>query len=93
MNKRQKRAAKIAAQQALTNGARAAGRELTPEEQTQFDALQREIDALTLEIEAEERQEGTASLTIPEDSARAKPIRIRMPKGSRREPSRRSGSA
>lgn len=42
MNKRQKRAAKIAAQQALTNGARAAGRELTPEEQTQFDALQRD---------------------------------------------------
>ena len=59
MNKRQKRAAKIAAQQALTNGARAAGRELTPEEQAQFDALQREIDALTLEIEAEERQEPT----------------------------------
>ena len=55
MNKRQKRAAKIAAQQALTNGARAAGRELTAEEQAQFDALQRDIDALTLEIEAEER--------------------------------------
>ena len=67
MNKRQKRAAKIAAQQALTNGARAAGRELTPEEQAQFDALQREIDALTLEIEAEERQEGTAS---PDHSGR-----------------------
>lgn len=59
MNKRQKRAAKIAAQQALMNGARAAGREMTAEEQAQFDALQREIDALTLEIEAEERDEGT----------------------------------
>ena len=56
MNKRQQRAAKIAAQQALMNGARTAGRELTAEEQAQFDALQREIDALNLEIEAEERQ-------------------------------------
>lgn len=54
MNKRQQRAMKIAAQQALVSGA--AGRELTAEESAQFDALQREIDALTLEIEAEERQ-------------------------------------
>lgn len=55
MNKRQQRAMKIAAQQALVNGA--AGRELTAEESAQFDTLQREIDALTLEIEAEERQQ------------------------------------
>lgn len=56
MNKRQQRAAKIAAQQALMTGAQ--GRSLTDAEQAQFDALQREIDALTLEIEseAEERQ-------------------------------------
>lgn len=57
MNKRQQRAMKIAAQQALVSGA--AGRELTAEESAQFDALQREIDALTLEIEAEERQQQT----------------------------------
>lgn len=55
MNKRQKRASKIAAQQALVNGARSAGREMTAAEQEQFDALQREIDTLTAEIEAEER--------------------------------------
>lgn len=56
MNKRQQRAAKIAAQQALLNGARSAGRDMTAEEQANYDALQREINALTLEIEAEERQ-------------------------------------
>ncbi len=59
MNKRQLRAMKIAAQQALVNGA--AGRELTAEESAQFDTLQREIDALTLEIEAEERQQSQAA--------------------------------
>lgn len=58
MNKKQQRAMKIAAQQALVNGAQAAGRELTADESAQFDSLQREIDALTLEIEAEERQLG-----------------------------------
>ena len=56
MNKRQQRAAKIAAQQALVNGARTAGRDLTPEEQAQFDTLQREIEALDVEIANEERQ-------------------------------------
>lgn len=56
-NKKQQRAMKIAAQQALVNGAQAAGRELTAEESAQFETLQREIDALTLEIEAEERQQ------------------------------------
>lgn len=59
MNKRQQRAMKIAAQQALVNGA--SGRELTAEESAQFDTLQREIDALTLEIEAEERQQSQAA--------------------------------
>ena len=60
MNKRQQRAMKIAAQQALINGAAAAGRELTAEESAQFDTLQREIDALALEIAAEERQAQSA---------------------------------
>lgn len=59
MNKKQQRAMKIAAQQALVNGA--AGRELTAEERAQFEDLQREINALTLEIEAEERQQGQAA--------------------------------
>lgn len=35
----------IARQQAIVNGARAAGRDLTTEEQTEFDNLQRQIDA------------------------------------------------
>lgn len=59
MNKKQQRAMKIAAQQALVNGA--AGRELTAEERAQFEDLQREINALTLEIEAEERQQGQSA--------------------------------
>ena len=70
MNKRQQRAAKIAAQQALTNGARTAGRELTDAEQAQFDALQREIDALTLEIEAEERAAAQTAQPTPDHSGR-----------------------
>lgn len=61
MNKRQQRAMKIAAQQALVNGA--AGRELTAEESAQFENLQREINALTLEIEAEERQQSQGAAT------------------------------
>lgn len=67
MNKRQQRAMKIAAQQALVNGANAAGRELTAEESAQFDALQREIDALTLEVEAEERQQPAGQPTAGAD--------------------------
>ena len=61
MNKKQQRAMKIAAQQALLNGATSAGRELNDEERAQLDTLQREIDALTLEIEAEERQQAAAA--------------------------------
>ena len=70
MNKKQQRAAKIAAQQALTNGARTAGRELTDAEQAQFDALQREIDALTLEIGAEERAAAQTAQPTPDHSGR-----------------------
>lgn len=51
MNEKQQRAAKIAAQQALLDGAKAAGREMTEEENAQFDALQKEIDALNVESE------------------------------------------
>ncbi len=66
MNKRQIRAAKIAAQQALLDGATSAKRDLTAEEQAQFDALQREIDDLTLQIEEEEAAESKAA---PDDAA------------------------
>ena len=68
MNKKQMRAARIKEQQALT----ALGRELTAEEQARFDALQREIDALTMEIDAEEstRAEETVETSEPaEDMA------------------------
>ena len=81
MNKKQQRAAKIARQQQLVNAAKAANRSLTAEEQTEFDALQREIDTLNTEIAAEESrsQTGTATgaegtpapETTPTDSQRA----------------------
>ncbi|EJW99170.1 fels-1 prophage protease subunit of ATP-dependent protease, partial [gut metagenome] len=58
MNKKQKRQQKMLRQQEIVTAARDAGRDLTAEEQTEFDSLQREIDTLTAEIEAEERQAG-----------------------------------
>lgn len=70
MNKQQKRTAAIQRQQALVNTARTANRSLSDVEQAEFDALQREIDTLTAEIEAEPRQQQTAvpaaSATAPE---------------------------
>lgn len=61
MSKKERLAKNIAAQQAIVNGAKAAGREMTAEEQAQFDALQRDIDNLTREIEAEEAQDAERS--------------------------------
>lgn len=55
MNKKQRRAALIQQQQAIVDGARSAGREMTAEENANYDNLQRQINALTLEIEEEER--------------------------------------
>ena len=54
MNKKQQRAAKLQRQQELVNAAKTAGRALTQEEQSEFDTLQREIEALNEEIRAEE---------------------------------------
>ncbi|KPU42165.1 Mu-like prophage major head subunit gpT [Oxobacter pfennigii] len=53
--KKNQRSEKILKQQEIVNAARAAGRELTSEEQAEFDSLQREIDTLTAEIAEEER--------------------------------------
>ena len=58
MNKKQLRQQKILRQQAIVNAARDAGRDLTTEEQAEFDVLQRDIETLNAEIEAEERQAG-----------------------------------
>lgn len=56
MDKKAKRQAALQRQQALVNAAKTAKREMTPEEQSEFDTLQREIDTLTAEIAAEEQQ-------------------------------------
>lgn len=54
MNKKKKLNGKVLRQQEIVNNAKAAGRELTSEEQTEFDALQREIDDLRVETAEEE---------------------------------------
>lgn len=56
MNKKQKRAAKLLRQQELVNAAKQEKRELTAEEQAEFDALQGEIEELSRQIEAEENE-------------------------------------
>ncbi len=56
MNKKEKLRLKTQRQQEIVNGAKTANREFTPEERTEFDTLQREIDTLKAEIEQEERE-------------------------------------
>ena len=46
MNKKQQRQQKMLRQQEIVNAAKEAGRDLTAEEQTEFDSLQREIERL-----------------------------------------------
>ncbi len=58
MNKKQLRAARLLRQQQLVDAAKKENRELTAEEQAEFDSLQREIHDLTREIEAEEKEPG-----------------------------------
>ena len=55
MNKKKQRSEYLKRQQELVDAAKAASRELTADEQAEFDKLQRQIEALTAEIEAEER--------------------------------------
>ena len=58
MGRKAIRAAKLLRQQELVNAAKTANRDMTAEEQAEFDSLQREIDDLTREIEAEEKEPG-----------------------------------
>lgn len=67
MNKKQLRQQKMLRQQEIVNAARDAGRDLTVEEQSEFDVLQREIETLNVEIETEERQAGEQPLPPSED--------------------------
>ena len=56
MGRKAIRAAKLLRQQELVNAAKTANREMTNQEQSEFDRLQDEIDGLTREIEAEEKE-------------------------------------
>lgn len=56
MGKKAKRQQKIMRQQAILDAAKSQHRSLSDQETQEFDALQREIDQLTVEIEAEERE-------------------------------------
>lgn len=57
MNPKQKRQQKMLRQQEILSGAKSGKRDLTQDEQNEFDSLQREIDDLTAQIEEEERQQ------------------------------------
>lgn len=77
MGKKEKRQQKIMRQQAILDAAKSQHRELNDKEKQEFDSLQREIEHLTEEIAAEERQAGSESKAtaageergIPETSA------------------------
>lgn len=64
MNKKAQRQAKLSRQQEIVNAAKNAGRDLTAEEQVEFDSLQREIETLNAEIVAEGQNEETGSAEI-----------------------------
>lgn len=70
MGKKAQRDQKILRQQAILNAAKDAHRELSAEEQREFDSLQREIDTLTEEIRQEEEQQARHNETgeAPEES-------------------------
>ena len=61
MNKKQQRQQKMLRQQEIVNAAKTAGRDLTAEEQAEFDSLQREIETLNGEIEAEDQAQRSAN--------------------------------
>lgn len=84
MNPREIRAARIREQQQILDGARAAGRDLTAEENARFNTLQREINELTLQITQQEaarqeeqgeaqtrQQDAQAAGTDPQEAQRA----------------------
>ena len=71
MNKKAQRQAKLSRQQEIVNAAKNAGRDLTAEEQVEFDSLQREIETLNAEIVAEEQNEETGSADSNTDVQRA----------------------
>ena len=63
MNKKEQLKAKALRQQEILNSAKTAKRDLTSEEQVEFDSLQREIDTLKTEIADEEREEASRAET------------------------------
>lgn len=86
--KHKQRAAKIKRQMEIINAAKAGKRELTPEEQKEVDTLQREIDSLTVEIEAESDpgstptpEEGQRNLGGGQPQPQAQPAATPTPNG------------
>lgn len=71
MNKKIRRQQKIARQQELLNAAKAGKRDLTQEEQREFEELQREINVLNEEINAESGQDNNDNNAGHEDAQRA----------------------
>lgn len=65
MNRKERRQQMVQRQQEILNAARAAHRELSAEEQAEFDSLQRQIETLNAEIEQEERQQSAGQGAEP----------------------------
>ena len=68
MGRKAIRAAKVLRQQEILNTVKQETRNLTTEEQAEFDSLQREIDDLTREIE-ERKRSRAVSLRLPRTPA------------------------
>lgn len=64
MDKKELLNQKIVRQQQIVNAAKVEGRELNTEEQNEFDALQREIDALKVQIAEEEKVQSEAERAV-----------------------------
>ena len=90
MDKKAKRQAALQRQQALVNAAKTAQREMTPEEKSEFDTLQRQIDTLTAEITAEEQQR---QQTPPPATTPPLPPLLHRPHQRRRGPAQPGGGA
>ena len=91
MNHRAQRDQQLRRQQELVSAARAESRELTAEEQAEFDRCQREIERLNPLVEAEDRQAaaGAAQTTPAAGAATGTP----PPPMTRSEPSKRNAPA
>ena len=95
MDKKQQRKQKALRQKALLDAAKAANRDLTAEERAEFDALQRDIEALDAEIAQEDEQQRSlgGGTPAPQPGTTPPPAPPAGGRMKRSGPLRRSGLA